>query len=106
MNFIQWFKQSLEDEKGQASFKRITNYILLVLICFEVIYPIVRRELNIYFVYILIVLVATLLINTGVITWENLTKMASVVKGSPYTEEDGNDAIKKLQADITINPKP
>lgn len=74
MDFITWFKGSLEDDTHTASFKRIYNWIIICLVVFVVIYVTLNRLWSNSTLWALSILLVAGFLNTGVITTENILR--------------------------------
>lgn len=74
MNFIRWFKGSLEDQDGIASFRRIYNWIIISLVAFLVIYYSITNNWTMLIIYVLIILLVAGFLNTSVITVDNILR--------------------------------
>lgn len=83
MNFIRWFKGSLEDEKGVASFRRIYNYIIITLASYVVIETTEKNHWTMLIIYVLIVLLVAGFLNTSVITTDNILRFFNREKLEP-----------------------
>lgn len=95
MKFINWFKGSLEDEKGVASFRRIYNWIIICLVTFLVIYVTVKNIWSTTLVYVLSILLAAGFLNTSVITVDNILRFFNKEPNQP------EPVPEKQQADIS-----
>jgi hypothetical protein len=81
MDFIRWFKGSLEDDKGVASFRRIYNWIIISLVAFLVVYVTVKNIWTTVLIDVLIVLLVAGFLNTSVITADNVLRFFNRDKG-------------------------
>jgi hypothetical protein len=102
MKFITWFKQSLEDELGEASFKRIYNWLIICLVIFVTIYCTLNNLWSTPTLWVLAILLTAGFLNTGVITVENIIKF----KNGGTIPPDAQAIADKLQVNSTIEPKP
>lgn len=83
MKFISWFKGSLEDQFGVASFRRIYNWILICLVAFVVIYVTLHSAtMNMFFIYLIAILLVAGFLNTSVITADNVLRFFNRGKAS------------------------
>lgn len=109
MNFIRWFKGSLEDDTGTASFRRIYNWIIIVLVAFLVIYATLNHSWTMLLVYVLIVLLVAGFMNTSVITADNVLRFFNRDKDTGTTEQQPPATPQKVNIEVpaTISePKP
>jgi hypothetical protein len=83
MDFIRWFKGSLEDDKGVASFRRIYNWIIISLVAFLVVYVTVKNIWTTVLIDVLIVLLVAGFLNTSVITADNVLRFFNRDKSQP-----------------------
>jgi diacylglycerol kinase len=105
IKFINWFKGSLEDEKGTASFRRIYNWIIICLVVFIVLFYSIRDKWTMLIIYVMIILLVAGFLNTSVITTDNILR---------FFHREGNDDQPQQQppqqADISghieIKPNP
>lgn len=96
MGFIRWFKQSLEDEKGVASFRRIYNYILISLVCFVVVWHTIKNNWSWLIIDVLLILLLAGFLNIGTITVDNILRFFNRDKDQPPQQPD-----QPKQADIS-----
>ena len=101
MRFINWFKGSLEDDKGTASFRRIYNWILILLISYIVLFCTFKNIWTILLIYVLIVLLVAGFLNTSVITVDNILRFFNRDKPQP---EPPAEQKATIQGDVTITP--
>lgn len=99
MDFIRWFKGSLEDDKGVASFRRIYNWILICLVTFLVIYVTVKNLWTMLLIYVLIVLLVAGFLNTSVITTDNILRFFNRGKGND--DDNTPPTLPPVQPPIT-----
>lgn len=96
MGFVKWFKASLEDEKGVASFRRIYNYILIALVCFVVIWHTVKDNWSGLIIDVLIILLLAGFLNIGTITADNILRFFNRDRDQPQQQPE-----QPKQADIS-----
>ncbi len=102
IKFITWFKGSLEDEKGVASFRRIDNWLLICLVMFIVIYPVILKTLSMLHIYVLIILLVAGFLNTSVITVDNILRFFNRDKAEPAPAPEPEPA-KQVDVSGTLN---
>lgn len=103
MKFINWFKGSLEDAAGTASFRRIYNWILISLISFLVIYHALKHNLTQTIIYEILLLLIAGFLNIGVVTIDNILRFFNRNKGDqpdPPAEQKAT-----ITGDVTIKPE-
>lgn len=100
IRFINWFKGSLEDADGIASFRRIYNWILISLVTYEVLFCTFRNIWSMLTIYVLIVLLVAGFLNTSVITTDNILRFFNRSK----EEQSPVEQKATIQGDVTIIP--
>lgn len=105
MNFIRWFKGSLEDELGVASFRRIYNWIIISLVAFVVVWFSVKNTWTMLIIYVLIVLLVAGFLNTSVITVDNILRFFNKDKNQD-TPPEQPPVQQHVEGDLSITPKP
>lgn len=103
-DFFKWFKGSLEDEKGTASFRRIYNWILICLVVFVVFYPTLKNNWTMLLVYVLIVLLVAGFLNTSVITTDNILRFFNRDKDNPEPPPQPTQQVH-IEGDINATTK-
>lgn len=105
MDFIRWFKGSLEDQSGTASFRRIYNWILICLVMFLVIYITMKGIWSMLLIYVLIILLVAGFLNTSVITADNILRFFNRDKPDDNSPDQEQPQKANITGDVTITPK-
>lgn len=95
MGFIRWFKGSLEDNDGTASFRRIYNWLIVCLVIFVVVYSTLSHTWSNLLIYVLLILLIAGFLNTSVITVDNILRFFNRDK------EPESQPAQPQKADIT-----
>ena len=97
-DFITWIKPSFEGSDGRSSYRALSAFILLLLICYKVIFDKSRIDIDLSILYSL---EATFLLLTSVISAQNIITM---IKGyntqSPEPEKSVIKEGDKVQVEI------
>lgn len=88
---LQWIIPSFEDNKGQASYKRLTAFALLALDSYLIIKDKIINEIMLNLHYSLLI---AMLLTAAIITTENIVTVVSIVKGS-LPEKDKKEEENK-----------
>lgn len=88
MKIIQWIKPSFEDAHGTASYRRISAFIFVVLICFMVFCDKIKTTESLHAFYALLV---TFLLLVGIITTQNILTFFNKKEEPPKDEKQIND---------------
>jgi hypothetical protein len=105
MKFINWFRGSVEDEKGTASFRRIDNYWLMILASFAVLYPELTKNLSTTHVYMVVILLVAGFLNTSVITADNVLRFFNRDKDTPAPQPQ-QPVQTHVEGDLNLTPNP
>ncbi|TZF84506.1 hypothetical protein FW774_05830 [Pedobacter sp. BS3] len=66
---INWIRPSFEDNDGKASYRRITAFVFVCLICYMVIWNRIQTEIHLKAFFALLI---TLLLLIGIVTVQNI----------------------------------
>lgn len=80
---IKWIRPSFEDNTGKASYRRMTAFVFVCLICYMIIWDKVKTELQFK---VLLALLITLMLLIGVVTAQNLLTFFN----KPTTQDNDN----------------
>ena len=99
--FITWVKPSFEGTDGKASYRALSAFILLLLICYKVIFDKSRSNIDLNILYSL---EATFLLLTSVISAQNIITM---VKGyTPPPAEEPKKTTMSVEGELTMKEQP
>lgn len=100
-NFIEWIRKAFEDEKGEASHKRIFVFVLMFLIVYMVVSGFIDSQIRLYAFYSVLI---TESVAVAIITVQNILQFfgrdRSVITGSGIdatitTPPEAKDILKK-----------
>lgn len=106
LGFINWFKGSLEDESKTASFRRIYNWVLTMLVIFLVVFLTIANKWTPLHQNVLLILLIAIFLNTGVVTIDNIMRFFG--KNKPDAPEQVPDPPKPpdLEIKTTVTAQP
>lgn len=97
---LAWIIPSFEDNKGQASYKRLTAFALLSLDSYLILKDKIATSIMLHVHYSLLI---AMLLTAAIITTENVITILSIVKGnlSPNDNESKIET-KKIEGEVKV----
>lgn len=95
---LKWVIPSFEDNKGQASYKRLTAFSLLTLDSYLIIANKVDTSIMLNVHYSLL---AAMLLTAAIITTENIITVFGIIKGT--ISKDTDPEVKKIEGEVKIS---
>lgn len=103
--FFKWFKGSLEDATGTASFRRIYNWLIISLVMFLVVWHAVYYNLSKLILYEILILLIAGFLNIGVITIDNILRFMNRNKDNDKPDDDKPEETKTatISGEVKLN---
>lgn len=98
---FRWIVSSLEDDKGQASYKRIGIAIFLFLVAYMVL---TKMIVNQYWLNAFYALLSTASLWVGLITAPQVLMFFGRDKGTKDEPPPVDDTVKNIEGQVTITP--
>lgn len=95
--FVMWVKPSFEDADGTASYRRISAFVFVCLICYMIIWDKISSDLKLNAFYALLV---TFLLLVGIVTTQNVLTFFRANKIEPEPKQ--NEETLKNGDNVTI----